>query len=151
MQDTGKYYVINHLLMFTGLSDRTIRNYIASGILQGEKINGLWHFTPEQVEEFVSHPAVRPGILAKNNGLVYDFLLDHKKLKQEMCVILDIPYMDKKTVAEFFCNNINNGDYNNIKFSFDGVMETSRVILKGNAVEVLQLINEYNSKFPTSN
>lgn len=151
MQDTGKYYVINHLLMFTGLSDRTIRNYIASGILQGEKINGLWHFTPEQVEEFVSHPAVRPGILAKNNGLVYDFLLDHKKLKQEMCVILDIPYMDKKTVAEFFCNNINNGDYNNIIFSFDGVMETSRVILKGNAVEVLQLINEYNSKFPTSN
>lgn len=45
MQDTGNYYLINHLVMFTGLTDRTIRNYIASGILQGEKINGLWHFT----------------------------------------------------------------------------------------------------------
>ncbi len=149
MQDTGKYYVINHLVMFTGLSDRTIRNYIASGILQGEKINGLWHFTPEQVEEFVRHPAVRPSILAKNNGLVYDFLLDTKKTGQEMCVILDTPCADKKTVAEYFCYSINSGGYHNIQFSFDGVMETSRVILKGDAAEVLRLVNEYNSKYPT--
>ena len=149
MQDTGKYYVINHLVMFTGLSDRTIRNYIASGILQGEKINGLWHFTPEQVEEFVRHPAVRPSILAKNNGLVYDFLLDTKKTGQEMCVILDTPCADKKTVAECFCYSINSGGYDNIQFSFDGVMETSRVILKGDAAEVLRLVNEYNSKYPT--
>ena len=149
MQDTGKYYVINHLVMFTGLSDRTIRNYIASGILQGEKINGLWHFTPEQVEEFVRHPAVRPSILAKNNGLVYDFLLDTKKTGQEMCVILDTPCADKKTVAEYFCYSINSGGYHNIQFSFDGVMETSRVILKGDAAEVLRLVNEYNSKDPT--
>lgn len=149
MQDTGKYYVINHLVMFTGLSDRTIRNYIASGILQGEKINGLWHFTPEQVEEFVRHPAVRPSILAKNNGLVYDFLLDTKKTGQEMCVILDTPCADKKTVAECFCYSINSGGYHNIQFSFDGVMETSRVILKGDAAEVPRLVNEYNSKYPT--
>ena len=149
MQDTGKYYVINHLVMFTGLSDRTIRNYIASGILQGEKINGLWHFTPEQVEEFVRHPAVRPSILAKNNGLVYDFLLDTKKTGQEMCVILNTPCADKKTVAEYFCYSINSGGYHNIQFSFDGVMETSRVILKGDAAEVLRLVNEYNSKYPT--
>ena len=149
MQDTEKYYVINHLVMFTGLSDRTIRNYIASGILQGEKINGLWHFTSEQVEEFVRHPAVRPSILAKNNGLVYDFLLDTKKTGQEMCVILDTPCADKKTVAEYFCYSINSGGYHNIQFSFDGVMETSRVILKGDAAEVLRLVNEYNSKYPT--
>ena len=149
MQETGNYYVINHLVMFTGLSDRTIRNYIASGILQGEKINGLWHFTPEQVEEFVRHPAVRPSILAKNNGLVYDFLLDAKKTGQEMCVILDTPCADKKTVAEYFCYSINSGGYHNIQFSFDGVMETSRVILKGDAAEVLRLVNEYNSKYPT--
>lgn len=46
MENTEKYYLINHLVMITGLTDRTIRSYIASGILQGEKINGLWHFTP---------------------------------------------------------------------------------------------------------
>lgn len=144
MQDTGNYYLINHLVMFTGLTDRTIRNYIASGILQGEKINGLWHFTPEQVDSFVRHPAVRPSILAKNNSLVYDFLLEDKKKKQEICMILDIPQADKKSTAEFFCYRITNEDYHNIRFSFDGVMDMARVILRGDATEVLRLVNEYN-------
>ena len=48
-----KYYVINELVMFTGLTDRTIRNYLSSGILQGEKVDGMWRFTSDQVEEFV--------------------------------------------------------------------------------------------------
>ena len=109
MQSTGNYYVIGHLVQFTGLTDRTIRNYIAAGILQGEKIDGLWHFTPEQVESFVRHPAVRPSILAKKNALVYDFLMDSRKSAQEACVILDMPGRDGKTVAEFFCEHISCG------------------------------------------
>ena len=145
MQDTGEYYVINHLVMFTGLTDRTIRNYMAAGILKGEKINGLWHFTPEQVDEFVRHPAVRPSILAKNNSLVYDFLLEDKKQKQEICMILDIPHSDRKKIAEFFCYCITNDGYHNIRFSFDGVTDMARVILKGDATEVLRLVNEYNA------
>ena len=151
MQDTGNYYVINHLVLFTGLSDRTIRNYIASGILQGEKINGLWHFTPEQVEAFVRHPAVRPSILAKNHGLVYDFLLNDKKHKPEMCIVLDTPCENKQDIAEYFCESISCGDYQNIQFAFDGVMETSRIILKGDTADVLQLVNEYQAKFGTLN
>lgn len=147
MQETGNYYVINHLVMFTGLTDRTIRNYIASGILQGEKINGLWHFTPEQVDSFVRHPVVRPSILAKNHSLVYDFLLEDEKKKQEVCMILDIPHADKEAVAEFFCYSISNGAYHNVQFSFDGVMETARVILKGEATEVLQLVNAYQAEY----
>ena len=145
MEGMGEYYLISHLVLFTGLTDRTIRNYIASGILQGEKINGLWHFTPEQVEHFLRHSAVRPSILAKNNGLVYDFLLDTKKTAQEVCVILDLPGMDKKAVAEFFCYRISNGGYSNIRFSFDGVEAMPRVILKGEAAQVLGLVDEFRS------
>lgn len=145
MQSTGNYYVIGHLVQFTGLTDRTIRNYIAAGILQGEKIDGLWHFTPEQVESFVRHPAVRPSILAKKNALVYDFLMDSRKSAQEACVILDMPGRDGKTVAEFFCEHISCGEYQNLQFSFDGVEKAPRVILKGDTAEVMRLVNEYYS------
>lgn len=141
----GEYYLISHLVLITGLTDRTIRNYIASGILQGEKINGLWHFTAEQVERFISHSAVRHSILAKNNALVYDFLLDYKKTAQEACIILDLPGMDKKEVAEFFCYRISNGGYSNIRFSFDGVEAVPRVILKGDMAQVLRLVNEFRA------
>lgn len=143
MQDIGNYYLISHLVLATELTDRTIRNYIASGILQGEKIDGLWHFTPEQVEEFIRHPAVRPSILAKSNGLVYDFLLNDRKASQEACVILDIPGAEEKKLAEFFCYRISNGNYQNIQFSFDGVGNTPRVILKGDTSAVLPLVNAY--------
>ena len=30
-------YLISHLVLITGLTDRTIRNYIASGILKAKK------------------------------------------------------------------------------------------------------------------
>ncbi len=143
MENTDNYYVINHLVQFTGLTDRTIRNYIASGILKGEKINGLWHFTPEQVEDFMRHPAVRPSILAKNNGLVYDFLLSNPKDTSRCCVVLDLPGADRKAIAEFFCYQISHGNHHNIRFSFDGVSKVPRVILTGDADAVFALVNAY--------
>lgn len=130
-------------MLFTGLTDRTIRNYISSGILQGEKINGLWHFTPEQVEAFICHPAVRPSILAKQNSAVYDFLGDTRKTACEACIIADFPGKNKQELAEFFCYTISNGNYQNIQFSFDGVAKVPRIILKGDTQAVLGLINAY--------
>ncbi len=143
MENTGNYYVLRHLVLMTGLTDRTLRNYIAAGVLEGEKINGLWHFTPEQVEGFVKHPMVRPSILAKNNGLVYDFLLDTGKQQPEACMILDIPEGDRKAISKFFCHRISEGAFQNIHFAFDGAGKQMRVILKGEAAEVLCLVNAY--------
>lgn len=143
MEGSGKYYLISHLVLLTGLTDRTIRKSISSGILQGEKIDGLWHFTPEQVEGFVRHPAVRPSILAKHHAAVYDFLLDDQKNDDEICVVLDCPGRNRKEMAEFFCCRINNGPYHNIRFSFDGAAGTPRITLTGNSAEVLRLVNGF--------
>jgi len=148
MQFTAQdnYYTINHMVLFTGLTDRTIRNYISMGILQGEKINGTWKFTPERVEEFVRHPTVRPSILAKKNALIYDFLADTKKKSEQGCMILDIPGDKKREAMEFFCSEITNGDFHNIDFSFDGIDSTARIILKGDSGEVMRLLNSYYSR-----
>ena len=138
-----KLYLISHLVLITGLSDRTIRNYIASGILKGEKINGIWHFTPEEVDAFIKNPAVRPSIIAKNNSLVYDFMLNDSKKEEETCVIFDLPKADIKETAEFFCYRISSGNFENINFSFDGYAKTPRIILKGKPSDVFGIIDEY--------
>ena len=140
---TGNYYTIGHIVLFTGLTDRTIRKYISSGVLSGELINGVWHFTPEQVEEFVRHPAVRPSIQAKSNAIVYDFLLDTKKDSPQTCMILDLPGSDHKAVAEYFCGAIRERDLHYFRFSFDSVSGTPRVILRGRPDEVLDMVNCY--------
>ncbi len=140
----GNFYTINHIVMFSGLSDRTIRNYISMGLLKGEKINGLWHFTPEQTEAFLTHPSVRPSILAKNNAIVYDFLLNDKKAAHEGCIILDFPDDDPKKLSAFFCYTISNGGYSNINFSFDCIKKSvPRVILSGYTEDILKLVTEY--------
>lgn len=139
----GSYYLISHLVLITGLTDRTIRSYISSGILQGEKINGLWHFTPEQVEQFIRHPAVKPSIQAKRNALVYDFMVETQKQDPQVCMILDLPGCDAKKTAAYFCYNISTGGYTDIHFSFDDTSGTPRVILKGTKENVLKLVNEY--------
>ena len=146
MENTGEYYLISHLALFTGLTERTIRSHISAGFLQGEKINGLWHFTPEQVEQFLRHPAVRPGILAKNNAIVYDFLADGKKQEQCGCFILDLPGEDARKCTEFFCYEIAKGDFRDFRFSFDNAGGTPRLILRGPVEQILPLVTQYFGK-----
>jgi len=146
----NELYTIGHLVLISGLTDRTIRRHLASGFLEGERINGLWHFTPEQVEAFLRHPAVRPGILAKQNSLVYDFMMDTRKPDAQACIILDLPGEDEKAVAEYFCYTISNGDFSDIRFAFDNVSGTPRVILKGGTTQVLRLVDGWERK-KTSN
>ena len=55
-------YTIEQLSCITGLTTRTLRNYLKSNILQGSKDSGMWHFTEEQVSEFIHHPMVYPSI-----------------------------------------------------------------------------------------
>ncbi len=144
MDEENNLYTLGHLVMFTGLTDRTLRSYIKLGLLEGEKINGLWHFTPEQVERFYTNEAVRPSILAKNNALIYDFILDRKKNEPQCALVLDITDGERKEVAEFFCYNITTGGYRNINFSMDAPRgKYPRVILKGDTDQVMRLANAY--------
>lgn len=142
---SGNYYTIGHLVQFTGLTDRTIRNYISMGLLKGEKFNGIWHFSPEQVEEFMRNPSVKPSILAKNNAKVYDFILDTKKTGCQACIILDLPGEEEEKIMEYFCDNISRGEYQNIEFSYESLNDLPRIILKGATDDVLRLVNGYST------
>lgn len=139
----GSYCTLRHLALFTGLCDRTLRNYIASGLLQGEKISGLWHFTDEQVASFMSHPAVRPSIQAKRMSLIADFLADDTKNEAQCCMILDLPDIDRTRAIDFFCDEIQQRELENFHFSFDGFSKTPRVILRGKTDDVLALVNAF--------
>lgn len=146
MHDEGNLYLIKHVQLFTGLSDRTIRNYISSGHLRGEKINGIWHFSPEQVEQFIYDPAVRPSILARHNSVVYDHLLNCDS-RETACVILDIPNADHRKIAEFFSYSIQWNSQKNIEFSFDSMRKIARVILRGDTDQVFMVLDAYRRTF----
>lgn len=86
-----EFYTIEGVAAMTHLSTRTIRNYIAAGQLEGEKIDGAWRFTPEQFHAFLRQDMVRQSVRAKENGKVYDFLLTDRRKESAACLIWDWP------------------------------------------------------------
>lgn len=136
-------YSLEDLAVMTGLTDRTLRNYLKHEFLIGEKEDGKWLFTDEQVAAFLEHPAVIPALRAKRNSVVFDFLANDRKQKEEACVILDWPEGKWMELSEFFCNAVN--ARNNMRMFLHNAHGNVRAILSGETGEVLEVIEEYRT------
>lgn len=144
-----KTYNLNDLALMTGFTTRTLRNYLLSGVLKGEKIDGVWRFTPEDLDRFFSEPFVKEGIRIKRSAVVFDFLACKDRKKARTCVILDIPATLKQAnaISSFFCDKMN--DASDVVFTFDWDKGFCRVILSGDAEQVAALVRAYREReFP---
>ena len=92
-------YSLKDLSTMTMLSDRTLRNYLDAGILQGKKENGAWVFTSEQIELFLQNDMVKSAIRTKKNAIVKDFIVNSKKKGNSVCLIWDLPDADPSKAA----------------------------------------------------
>jgi len=137
-------YTISDVVRITSLSDRTIRQYISQNVLEGEKKDGIWRFTPEQICAFMNDPNVLPSIRAKKNAIVYDFMVSKHTSDPRMCLLLDLPGVDSQAVSAFFCDAINSGGYESIRFAFDSLGgHVPRITLKGDPQQVLALVQHF--------
>ena len=137
-------YNLNQLSMITNLTTRTLRNYLKLDILKGEKIDGNWSFTEEEVSAFMQDPAVRQAIASKQTAVVYDFLADAYKKTNRICAILDFPVSEEESgqISAFFCREINEHG-SNIEFRMMQERDLTRVILSGAEDSVMDLLNAY--------
>lgn len=144
MQDM---YTINHVALMSGLSSRTIRNYMKMGFIEGEMINGVWHFSAEAVGDFFANPNVAPAIKAKRNALIFDFLADDDKQQDEMCAVIDqrANLEEANAISEFFCDAINRAWSGVIRFGFSFNGNQARIILTGPEDAVQQLLAAYDN------
>lgn len=142
-----KYYTINEVAVMTGLTTRTLRNYLKMDILKGEKIDGIWQFTEEEFAEFLQNPYVKPSLQAKNKAIVFDFLAQNKKCKNEICTMLDVcvEHSEAEEISSFFCKEINKRKEENLKFSFEQNGSYVRVILRGYEDAVMEILSAYYS------
>ncbi|MDO4865059.1 MAG: helix-turn-helix domain-containing protein [Clostridia bacterium] len=91
-----EFYTLNDLAMITSLTTRTLRNHLRQGTLSGEKIDGIWTFTDEDIQDFLALPAIRQSVEARRNAPVFDFLADNFKRANRACVILDYVTDDRE-------------------------------------------------------
>ena len=137
-------YTLDDIAMMTGFSTRTLRNYLNQGILKGEKTDGKWQFTAEEIDRFFAEPFVKEGLRIKRNSIVFDFLADRSKQAKSACVILDIPVSMKesKTLSEFFCKQMETAS--DAVFTFDWNNGSARVILSGAEESVANIMEAYH-------
>ena len=137
-------YSLNDIALMTGFSTRTLRNYLNQGLLKGEKVDGAWQFTAEEVDRFFAEPFVREGLRIKRSGIVFDFLADRAKKTERTCVILDVPVSMKesKTISDFFCRQMET--VSDVVFTFDWDRDHARVILSGAAESVAGIMEAYH-------
>ena len=140
-----KQYTINEVAVMSGLTTRTLRNYIKMDILKGEMVEGIWRFSEEDIGEFFQNPYVKPSIQAKNKAIVFDFLAQNEKRLNEICTILDVcvEKHEAEEIAAFFCEEVSKRDAGNLKFSFERNGSHARVILKGYEDVVMEVLNLY--------
>ena len=136
-------YTIEQLSMITGLTSRTLRNYLKSGLLQGSKETGIWQFTEQQISAFITHPAVYPSIQTKQNAIVYDFLSDLNQSENEECILLNrtIEESKAKEIADFFCTAVS--ELSHIRFTYTYHIGKAHYILKGSEDDVSRIMERF--------
>ena len=136
-------YTIDEAAMITGLTTRTLRNYLKSEILHSSKVSGIWQFSEADIEHFMMHPSVHPSIQAKRHAIVYDFLSGQDNTENEICILLDRT-ADKKEagkISDFFCSAAENTSH--FRFSFAYEEGKVHVILKGKESEIRRIMDEF--------
>lgn len=141
-------YNLNELALMTGFTTRTLRNYLTTGLLKGEKVDGVWQFSAEEIDRFFNDPYVKEGLRIKRSSAVFDFLGDHFKKAERACVILDIPTTLSKAnaVSAFFCEQMQQAEDLNFSFGFDHGI--ARVILTGAEAQVAKIMRAYKEADP---
>ena len=135
-------YTIKELSLMSGLTDRTLRNYLKLGILQGEKQDGAWLFSVEQIEAFFQNPAAAAAMESNRKAVVFDFLAMPIRKENAACIVLDLPTEEPAWVAKFFCEAVNRRQ--GLTMTFSKERHRNRVILAGSEETVLDVLCEYN-------
>ena len=134
-------YSIDEVSLMSGLTTRTIRNYLKDGQITAEKEDGKWAFSAEDFTGMLSNPYVREAIKAKNNAPVFDFIADDKKDTDSACLVLDrvLDEKDESALIEKLCELAQNEA--GIQMRFDKSGTHLRIILIGKEKSVLKIFS----------
>lgn len=143
-----EYYSIDDLATMTMLTTRTLRNYISQGLLKGNKVDGAWKFSTEDIDSFFKEESVIQSIQSKKNGLVYDYMSNDAKSENMVCSLYDFTGLKNEEAEKIYkkiVTLVNSDNYGNIKFSYayNGKKKAARIILIGNTSQIHNLMSEY--------
>lgn len=153
MLEYDKLYTVEDVAQKTGLTDRTIRNYLKDGRLKGKKIGGQWRFTADDIEALFRTPGEE---VEKKSGEMDDFLaFSCDSSNPDVCVMVD--YCCEESAAKEIAVRIyaekddpaNNFSKGRITFEYEREAGKAHYIVRGNAdfaAAMLKIIRKQTKK-----
>lgn len=86
-----KLYTVEDIAKMTGLTSRTIRNYLKDGRLKGKKIGVQWRFTEDNIKELFKDKDFSDSVEEAKNQIVFDFMSDKEVESLNICSVIDYP------------------------------------------------------------
>lgn len=153
MLEYDKLYTVEEVAQKTGLTDRTIRNYLKDGRLRGKKIGGQWRFTADDIEALFRTPGEED---VKKGGEMDDFLGSScSESNPDVCVMADYRCEEgtaKEIAARIYAEKddpANNYSKGKITFEYSKDEGKARYIVRGNAdfaAAMLKIIRKQTKK-----
>ena len=139
-----KTYNLSEIAMMSGFTERTLRSYLKQGLLNGEKTDGKWQFSEEEIDRFFSDPYVREGLRIKRSSVVFDFLSAPKTHQNHACVIIDraVSLSEGTKISAFFCEEMQNAKDVTFNYGYDD--NHCRIILAGDEAQVAGIMKKFN-------
>ncbi len=137
-------YSLRQISLLTGLTTRTLRNYMKQGILNGKKADGRWVFSDEDLTNFFENKCIKKALAAKGTAIVNDFLSDTFKKDNRICMILDCPKAadNSSDISDLLCAAINKRATDIVFRSLKG-KNNVRIIISGSEKEVIDIMKQY--------
>jgi len=154
MEGMGKLYTVEDIAKMTGLTTRTIRNYLKDGSLEGTKIGGQWRFTMKDVKKLFNKGNVAKDMQDHQREQVLDFIdgvNTDMNGQLQICTIADY-YCDTKKAAKEMSDKLMTIINTNVdvtkggaNYSYDYVEKESkaRFILFGNSSFIIETLKQF--------
>ncbi len=94
-----KLYTVDDVAQMTGLTSRTIRNYLADGRLTGRKVGAQWRFTEENISAIFTEADTRKAARSTAADQVQSFLKPQSRDAVTVCSVVDYPAESSDAIA----------------------------------------------------
>lgn len=152
MPEFNKLYTVENIAEMTGLTSRTIRNYLSSGKLKGRKVGGQWRFTQDDVGAFMNTTDMHQSIQQIGEQEMIDFIQSKHTGKEGqicVCTMVDL-FLPQQKVAKK-CEKIcvlfsrESGTSISFRYVYDEALHMGRIVMKASPdliAEAMQIIQK---------
>jgi excisionase family DNA binding protein len=139
-----KFYTVADVARVTGLTSRTIRNYLKDGTLRGQKIGVQWRFTEDEVKKLFSRQT--PGCSSPAQ-VVRGFLGQETQKGASFCVLLDVPGVSEEEGRRLYQQMEQTGQNGQagitaMSYEYHDEGQLLRIAVSGEAEVVMDLLEE---------